>query len=380
MGCDRPGLARILMLDQQQFRALFPALERTVWFDTPGAPPMSLPVGGRLRDALAQWEAGAFDWSAWDDVSTSTKPLFAELLGVDAAGVSTVNSVADAVAHVARSIPPGPVVVADAEYQSLIFPLEGAGALRPLVRVPSVEGVTDTDALIAAIPDGCSLLAVSDCLSSNGSRLDLDRLASACRERGARLLVDLTQSLGVIDYRFAADAPDFVVAHGYKWLGAPRGAAWLWAAPSVRGSLRSAAPGWRARPLPLDYFGGSVDELDEHRRLDGSHAWLSWIGAVPALETMLRLDRGDVQRHTFELRELWEEGARGLGFRFAAREQSSHISVMHGPEADAAELRHGGLRLLAAGGRVRAGFHYFNTRGDVERGLRVLEDALVSAR
>lgn len=49
-----------------------------------------------------------------------------------------------------------------------------------------------------------------------------------CRELGARLFVDATQSVGVLRFPLAAATPDYVAVHGYKWLIAPRGAAWLY--------------------------------------------------------------------------------------------------------------------------------------------------------
>jgi hypothetical protein len=55
------------------FRALFPALERTVWLDTPGAPPGARTVTEALGAALTAWTTGEFAWADWDGAAAGTR-------------------------------------------------------------------------------------------------------------------------------------------------------------------------------------------------------------------------------------------------------------------------------------------------------------------
>jgi hypothetical protein len=61
---------------------------------------------------------------------------------------------------------------------------------------------------------------------------------------GARMFVDATQSLGVLDLGLTASRPDYLAVYGYKWLLRPRGAAWL--VTRHYGELRPLLPSWKS--------------------------------------------------------------------------------------------------------------------------------------
>jgi selenocysteine lyase/cysteine desulfurase len=86
-----------------QFRELFPALRSTVWLDTPGAPLGARPVVDALHNTVSAWSSGEFDWTAWDAATSEARTLFARLVGVNPATVSTLGSFAEAAA-----MPPSP--------------------------------------------------------------------------------------------------------------------------------------------------------------------------------------------------------------------------------------------------------------------------------
>jgi selenocysteine lyase/cysteine desulfurase len=65
---------------------------------------------------------------------------------------------------------------------------------------------------------------------SDGGMLDLTRIRAALGGHGAGLLVDATQSAGVLDLEVATLDPDFVVFPTYKWLLGPYGRAFLYIA------------------------------------------------------------------------------------------------------------------------------------------------------
>lgn len=109
-------------LNPAQFREFFPALRSTVWLDTPGCPPGAQPVVSAMQDMLSAWSAGEFDWLSWDSAVDEARVLFARLFGVDPATVSTLGSLAEAAATIARSLPRGRVVVPAEEFRSNLFP------------------------------------------------------------------------------------------------------------------------------------------------------------------------------------------------------------------------------------------------------------------
>ncbi|MGH9261264.1 MAG: aminotransferase class V-fold PLP-dependent enzyme, partial [Acidimicrobiales bacterium] len=104
----------------------------------------------------------------------------------------------------------------------------------------------------------------------------------------ARLVVDASQSLGVIPLDVTAVRPDFVVSVGYKWLLGPVGRSYLWVAEEHRQG-RPLEENWIARAGAED-FSALVDYRDEYqpgaRRFDQGQRTLLELTpmAIAALE------------------------------------------------------------------------------------------------
>ncbi len=226
------------------FRLMFPALEHTVWLDTPAAAPGAGPVVDAVSEAVELWRTGERHWPAWwEDTRRECRSLIAAYLGVPDSCVALMGSFAEAAATVAACLPPGRVVVGAGEYRSNLFPwLALDGGAHQVVCVHSQHGGVRTADLIAAVTPGTVLVAVSEVLSRDGVRADLSALRQAADEVGARLFVDATQSLGVLRLDFASLRPDYLAVHGYKWMLCPRGAAWLAVRGDRIGQLRPLLP------------------------------------------------------------------------------------------------------------------------------------------
>lgn len=354
-----------------EFRELFPALSSVVWLDTPGSPPGAEPVVRALLETVTQWSTGDYDLSAWDGAAAQARALFAGWVGVEPTRVSALGSLAEAAATVAASVPMGRVVLPAEEFRSNLFPWV---ARHEVVAVPSRDGVTHVDDLIAALDERTVLLAVSEVTSREGQRLDLAALRAATDRVGARLFVNLTQSLGALRFDFPAVRPDYLAVHGYKWMLCPRGAAWLVTRDDRIGELTPLAPNWKSTEPPHGYFGGPLRLADGASRCDASPAWFSWIGACAALQLFRSLDQVRVERHCLGLADMLIERARDIGFQRATHGSLSQIVALRTEQAATLTRRldKQGIRATALGDRVRFGFHYFNSEDDVEKVIEVL--------
>jgi len=97
------------------------------------------------------------------------------------------------------------------------------------------------------------VVAISSVQYARGLRLDLERLAAACRRRGILLFVDAIQSLGALPMDLRQVPADAVVADGHKWMLGPEGIAVLYVAPTLRPRLRLRQFGWHMIAHPGDY-------------------------------------------------------------------------------------------------------------------------------
>jgi selenocysteine lyase/cysteine desulfurase len=359
-------------------RSLVPALSRVTYLNTPTSAPASAPVLEAVRRAEDDWASGRFDWLAWEAEADATRPLFARLVGGRPEEVALVSSVAEAAATVAASLSPGRVVVGSREFRSNLFPwLDLARRGFDVVEVPASDGVVSTDTFCSALRPGTVLAAVTEVQSSNGYRVRIAEIGRRCREVGARFFVNLTQSLGAL--RFDADGAgaDYVVAHGYKWLLAPRGATWLWARSGGR-DLRPLAPSWKSVEAPFaDFYGGPFEPALSARRLDGSLAWFSWVGARAALSLVASLDAEAVERRCLGLAASFRRAAAERGLPLAPAEAPSQTLALAvaDPEALRARLSERGVVASVRGRSLRVGFHAYNDESDVAAALEALEAA-----
>ncbi len=360
-----------------KLRSLFPALERVTYLNTPTAGAAALPVLEAVSGAQDQWASGQFDWMSWEAEAEATRPLFARLVGGRPEEVALLASEAEAAATVAASLPRGRVVVGEREFRSNLFPwLALARRGFEVVEVAAEAGVVSTERLCAAITPGTVLATVTEVQSSSGFRVRLPEIGARCREAGARFFVNVTQSLGALRFDAKACGADYVAAHGYKWLIAPRGTTWLWVRPERLAELAPIAPSWKSVESPFaDFYGGPAVFAAGARRLDASLAWFSWVGARAALELLAGLDAAEVEARCIGLARAFREAASERGFRLLPSEVPSQTAAIHVPDPETLRRKLADRRIVAAvrGGSLRLGFHAYNDESDLAAVLEALE-------
>src|SRR3954471_12564805 len=145
----------------------------------------------------------------------------------------------------------------------------------------------------------------------------------------------------------------------------PRGTAFMTVAPDRLEGLVPAQAGWYAGESVHDAYSGPPLRLaGDARRLDTSPAWFSWAGTQPAIELVNEIGVEAIHAHDI-----------GLANRFRARlglpPADSAIVVSDHP-GGAAKLEAEGIRAAEVLGRLRMGFHVYNTEEDADGVVAVL--------
>lgn len=242
--------------------------------------------GPRLRAvhdaAMAAMELSARPWSTPpgvpQDLREQLRQKLARLFDDDAEGIALVPSAAYGLATAARSLPLArgdEVLVLDGQFPSnlLCWQQRCAEVGANLHGVCRESGQDWTDAVVDAIERGPKLRIASlpQVRWDDGAVLDLDRISAALQARGIQLVLDLSQSLGVLPVDLVRWRPEFVASVGYKWLLGARGLACLWVAPRWRtqGSPienhwygRDAGPEWRFALAPITPFAAGARRFD----------------------------------------------------------------------------------------------------------------------
>jgi selenocysteine lyase/cysteine desulfurase len=267
--------------------------------------------------------------------------------------VASGASASQVIGLVAASVPDGTrVLTVGNEFTSVTFPFAAQGK-----RGVTVTEVPARDLLDAV--DGHDLVAVSVAQSADGALVDLDAL----RATGKPVLLDATQAAGWLPLRL--DWADYVVGAAYKWLFAPRGAAWLAVRPDAR-ALTPHVANWYAGEDPWQTVYGLPLRLAAGARgLDLSPAWFTQVGAAASTEWLASLDLARVRDHCTGLADtvLTELGHEKAGSAIISLELS----------VDQAERLHrAGVVASVRAGRTRLSFHLYNTEDDVDRVLGAL--------
>ncbi|CAM2942006.1 aminotransferase class V-fold PLP-dependent enzyme [Saccharomonospora xinjiangensis] len=327
------------------------------YLNTPavGVPPVH--VAEAAEEFVRRWRTGAQRPAEFDVVVDDTRELFGRLIGVPGERVAVGAAVSSLVGMVAQAVPDGcRVLVAEGEFTSATFPFAAQAD----------RGVTVTEVPLAALPGAVAehdLVAVSVVQSADGAVVDLDALRTAAESGGVPVLLDVTQAAGWMPLRLAW--ADWVVGAGYKWLLAPRGAAWLAVHPRAIERTRPVAASWYAGEDRWSSIYGLPLRLAEGaRRFDSSPVWSAFAGAAPALSYLASLDLDAVRAHGVGL-------ADRVRAAFDLPAQDSPIVAL---PADGATERLAGAGVVASAraGRARVGFHIYNTAEDVDRVVRAL--------
>jgi selenocysteine lyase/cysteine desulfurase len=321
-----------------------------------GVPPRA--AAAALSAALIDWQLGTATPPSYDPTIARARQLYADLVRVPPGWVAIGSQVSVFAGMVASSLPDGAeVLTPHGEFTSMTFPFHAQAHRGVTVRAVPLARIADE------VRPTTTLVSLSLVQSADGAVADMEAIAAAARRYGAKTFVDTTQSNGWLPYD--ASTADYTVCGGYKWLCHPRGTAFFTVRPELRDELVPSNAGWFAGGDPwASIYAPELALANDARCFDVSPAWLSWVGAVPALELLTEVGIEAIHRHDLALANDFREG---LGLPPG---DSAVVSVRH----DAAQwrLESAGCRIAARAGAVRVAFHLWNAPDDVDLALRAL--------
>ena len=327
--------------------------------------------------------------SFFEDAET-VRGLCARVLGGETDGYAVISSASYGVSTAARAVEPrlqagDKILVIAEEFPSNVLPWKRVAAERgaTIVTVPLPADGNWTPAILDRIDAGTRVVAVSPSHWTDGARIDLLPIGSACRDNGSMLVVDASQSLGAAPFALAEIKPDFLVAAAYKWLLCPYGFAVLYVSEPWRGA-RPLEENWLAREHAED-FANLVRYSDTYmpgsRRFDGGEKCSSTIlpGAIAALEQVAEWGVENIARTLAETNARIAAHLERLGFQVPAQSRRSPnmfgAQLPRGFEGNiVAELRKRDIYISQRGNALRFAPHLHVNAHDVDRLLQALEE------
>lgn len=160
------------------------------------------------------------------------KKLFARLIHIDQwERVSMVPSVSYGITNAARNIrfnPGDRIVILEKQFPSNYYIWEDLARTYNLdlhtVRIPPAlkdRGKAWNAHLLESITNRTRLISIEQVHWTDGTRFDLVAVSQKAKALGALLLVDATQSLGILEFDQNLIQADAIVATSYKWMLGP---------------------------------------------------------------------------------------------------------------------------------------------------------------
>lgn len=340
-----------------------------------------------LERKMRPWEISSDDFFAPVE---AVRELFAQVIGGDEDGVAVLPAVSYGVAIAAHNLDVGPrqrIVLLAEQFPSNVYSwydvAERCGG--KVITVPRPADHDWTSVVLEHIDERTAVCAVETCHWSDGGLVDVERVGQRCREVGAALVVDATQSIGAMPFDVARVQPDFLVSAIYKWLLAPYGCALMWCAPHRR----------EGRPLELSWItrrgSGDFAHLVDYdsqlrpgaRRFDvGQTSNFALIPALnAALEQTLEWGVDRIGAYAADLTDRVARACADLGLPVPpSGSRAPHLlGVQLGdadPEMVAAAMAKADVHVSVRGSAMRVAPHVYNDQRDVDRLIEALRLAL----
>lgn len=333
------------------------------------------------------WEIGSGDFFTDTEIA---RGLFARIINAREDDVAIVPAASYGVSVAARNLPllEGQRVVMLAEqFPSNVYAWRESARLAgaSVVSVPRPVDGDLTRAVLDAMDERTAIVSLPNCHWADGALLDLERIGRQCRALGASLVLDVTQSVGVMPLDVGAIQPDFLVAACYKWLLGPYSTGFLYVAPHRQDGMPIEF-NWRAR-LGSEDFAGLVNYEDAYlpgaRRFDmGECANFQTIPAViAALRQILEWGVPEIAKTLAARNAGIAERAASLGLKgLDPDKRAGHflgLRFARGiPDGLLEALKKAGVYLSVRGDSLRITPHVYNNDADVDRLMHALQQAM----
>ena len=156
---------------------------------------------------------------------------FGRMVNADPAQVAVMPSVSYGMGSVIRNIPYSRgkhALTLSEEFPSCYYTArrwcdENGAELRVVARKEDIpfKGEDWNERILEAINRDTAFVVMASVHWMNGTRFDLEKIGSRCREVGARFVVDGSQSVGALPIDVRACRIDALVCAAYKWLMGP---------------------------------------------------------------------------------------------------------------------------------------------------------------
>lgn len=355
------------------------------------------PLPERALRAIRDFdERRAAPYRLSDDLQFATlargRELIARLIRAEVSEIGLAVNTSYGINLAAFGLPLGPgdvVLTPDREFPANVYPWMQVARKRGVIyrRIPTCDGAVDEEALRRELEDpAVRAVSVSWVGFASGYTVDLEAIGRACRARGAYFVVDAIQGLGPLTLDVRANYIDILACGAQKWLLSPWGTGFVYVRRELIDDLEPNVVSWMA-VKGSDDFHRLVDYdlswRDDARRFEFiTLPFQDFAGMNASLELIHELGPEAIAHHVASLADivvLWAASQRDVQLVTPSvpRHRAGIISLrVPNAVAVSAALANAQVSHSLREGAIRLSPHFYNTRDEIRRALRVIEAAM----
>ncbi len=370
-------------------RKHFPTLDRKTYLNSGSYGLLANQVRAAFEEYLTSREEKGSDWPEWTRKCTELRAKLATLLHADEARDSRYRPPRQPASTRWRapwSSPANATRWSSATSNSPPAPRSGTrrSAVAPASSTfrQDAHGYLPIEHFDKAIDQNTKLVAITHVCYRNGAKLDVAAITELAHSRGALVLLDCYQSVGVTEVDVRRLNIDFAVGGMLKYLLGTAGIGFLYCRKDLIDALAPTQSGWFAQaPAHMMDIDHNIPAPDAQRFQAGTPPVPSGYAASAGLDIILSLGVEAIEAHVRQLTGLCMDRLIDAGVQLATPRNESQ----RGPtvairstscEALVARLAESNIVTSSRDGNVRAMFHCYNDEADID----TLVDALLANR
>lgn len=194
------------------------------------------------------------------------------------------------------------IVTEAGNFPTDLYILQGLAKLSPQIGVHAVP----RDRIHDAIDADTFLVVLTHVHYRTAEIYDLAAMSARAHAMGARILWDLSHSVGAVPLDLRAAEADFAIGCTYKYLnGGPGAPAFLYVRRELQESLQPVLSGWLGDARPFEFLDDYAPAPGVDRHRCGTPPVLAFAALDGALETFDGVDMAAVRHKSVQLSELF---------------------------------------------------------------------------
>lgn len=251
-----------------------------------------------------------------------------------------------------------------------------------IVTIQKSNNKTLTESTLEKINNNTGIIAIPNCHWMDGIWIDLQKISDAAKTAGSYLVLDLSQSLGVLPINIDSIQPDFAVSVGYKWLLGPYSLGYMYVSKKWQEAGEPLEYSWMTKKGSEDFI-ALTDYVSEYRngarKFDmGEFSQINLLPmAIAALEQILNWDISSIQTEIKKLTDsiiLYKkkfglsDNAESVGHITSIPLTNVNVKDMQG------RLENKKVIVSFRGTSIRVSPHLYNDSNDIDKLLSCLKD------